>query len=519
MGLDDNNMETPENQISQDENQTDKQIDSNAQTGQTAQTYNHEPQAMPAQPNQQNVYQQPVGQQNAYQQQPNQQSVYQQPNMYQQNQYNQQSQYQGQNQYQAQGYYNSYNKPVQPMQNMQPQSLQSEQSVDKEKSKGVKGFSLAALMLACVAIGCILSLVLIVFVPNTNNSMLATLAKRYGNSETTIINNGEGGDITIKDETTSVAAAVYAKASRSVVGISVVTKSAQFWEAPEAVISEGSGVIYSEDGLVITNHHVVKSAIQDLNIRSNCEVRIYLDTSLKEHYVAELLGFDENTDLALLKIKVTGLTPIEFAEHKDIKVGETAIAIGSPGGLQYMNSISEGIVSGIDRDIETSDSISFSLIQTTAAINPGNSGGALLNSSGQLIGICVIKIASAEYESMGFAINSDTIKTVMNTIQTDGVVRHPKLGVTIRTDYDSTIANKYNYPEGAYIYEVAADSCADKAGIKPNDIIVQFGEKSIKSMGDLKKSLSEHKVGDSVVIKVYRVEDERELEITVILEA
>lgn len=399
---------------------------------------------------------------------------------------------------------------------------------EKEKAKketnasssggAFKLVSLASIAIICVAIGCALSIAVIAFFPSSDTSLLSQMVRKYGNSQTTIVQNGTGGTISIENKTESVASAVYKKAAQSVVGIRVVAKSNKFWEAAETIVSEGSGVVYSSDGLIVTNYHVISEGISDTKLSSNYEVRIFLDADLSVYYKAELLGYDAETDLALLKINVTGLTPIEIADYSQLTVGETAIAIGSPGGLDYMNSISEGIVSGIERDITTSSGISFALIQTTAAINPGNSGGALLNGEGELIGICVIKISDTDYEGMGFAINSDTIKTVIDRIMTEGTVERPQLGVTIRTDYDSSIANRYDYPAGAYVYEVTEGSAADKAGIQPNDIIYEFNGTELTSYNDLKKALNNCKKGDTVTIKIYRIDTAERLEVTCTLE-
>lgn len=400
----------------------------------------------------------------------------------------------------------------------QQQKQERQQSAETSAKRGVGGVGLVAMLLGAVAVGCTLSLALVAFVPNMDNSLLAQLAKKYGSQQTTIIqNNGAGGDITITDETTSAAKAVYQKAAQSVVGIRVVSITNQFFNKTETILSEGSGVIYSADGLIITNYHVIGDAVGS-DMTTEYKIRVYLDTALTQYYEAEIIGSDADTDLALLKINVTGLNPIEFAEYSTVEVGDTAFAIGSPGGLDYMNSISTGIVSGLNRDITTSTGVSFELIQTTAAINPGNSGGALLNGEGKLIGICVIKIAATEYEGMGFAINANTIQNVISSIQTNGTIERPTLGITVRTDYTTDMAQSYGYPAGAYVYEVTAGSCAEKGGIQAHDIIYQFGDVAINGYTDLKKALNTYDIGDTVVLKVYRLETGEHVEVTVTLE-
>ena len=158
------------------------------------------------------------------------------------------------------------------------------------------------------------------------------------------------------------------------------------------------------------------------------------------------------------------------------------------------------------------------MIQTNAAINPGNSGGALLNGEGKLIGVCVIKIAATEYEGMGFAINTNTIKTVITSIQTHGTIVRPTLGITVKTDYTGEMAQSYGYPAGAYIHEVTPGSCAEKGGLQSNDIIYQFGTIEINGYTDLKKALTTYSIGDTVVLKVYRLETKQHIEVTLTLE-
>lgn len=427
------------------------------------------------------------------------------------------------------GYGNDYYQYQQNIKSMQAEMRAMKKEAKKRKKaakqmgastepkRGVSGFYITVLMVISAIVGCALALVLITMVPNTDNSLLANLVKKYGSQQTTIVQQGgQGGNITITDETTSPVKAVYKKAAQSVVGIRVVSITDQFFNKTETIVSEGSGVVYSADGLIITNHHVVGDAMNDM-ANANYEIRVYLDTGLSQYYEAEIIGSDSDTDLALLKINVTGLTPIEFADYSTVEIGDTAIAIGSAGGLEYMNSISEGIVSGLNRDITTSTGVSFELIQTTAAINPGNSGGALLNSKGQLIGICVIKIAATEYEGMGFAINGNTIQSVISSIQENGSVERPLLGVTVRTDYTSEMAQAYDYPAGAYVYSVTEGSCADEAGIEADDIIYQFGDVQLTGYSDLKKALNSYNVGDTVMLKLYRLTTGEHLEVTVTL--
>ena len=183
-----------------------------------------------------------------------------------------------------------------------------------------------------------------------------------------------------------------------------------------------------------------------------------------------------------------------------------------------MNSISEGILSGLNRTVTTDNTTVYDLIQTTAAINPGNSGGALLNKEGQLIGLCVIKIVSTEYEGMGFAINSNTVKTIVESIREYGYYNKPLLGVTINTTYTATVADSQGWKRGAYVEDVTASSCSEKAGIKADDIITKMNDTDISSFAELRRFMLTCKPGETGQVEVYRVEEDQTLRFEVVLD-
>ena len=273
--------------------------------------------------------------------------------------------------------------------------------------------------------------------------------------------------------------------------------------------------------MVVTNSHVVESAIDSFTkgINSNYTIRVYFKTDLSEWaYATELIGYDVTNDIAVLRVDAKNLQPIEFADSDTLTTGETAITIGSPGGLTYMNSISEGILSGINRTVTTNNTTVYDLIQTTAAINPGNSGGALLNKEGKLIGLCVIKIVSTEYEGMGFAINSNTVKTIVESIKEYGYYNKPLLGVNINTNYNTSIADKQGWERGAYIENVTASSGAEKAGIKAEDIITKINDTKISSFAELRRFMLTCKPGETVRIEVYRTGNGQTLNFEVVLD-
>lgn len=376
---------------------------------------------------------------------------------------------------------------------------------------------------------------LLAFFPSKEKSFLASLYSDSGTSPTGETKNPTGNEVQIGDTTVSkgdnvtinvtgdseIAQAVYAKAANSVVGIAVSQVGGSKWNQYETVVSMGSGIVYSADGIIVTNCHVVENAIDasGKGINSNYAIRVYFKTDLSEwSYATELIGYDATNDIAVLRVDAQNLQPIEFADSDTLTTGETAITIGSPGGLTYMNSISEGILSGLNRTVTTDNTTVYDLIQTTAAINPGNSGGALLNKEGKLIGLCVIKIVSTEYEGMGFAINSNTVKTIVESIREYGYYNKPLLGVTINTAYTTTVADSQGWKRGAYVEDVTASSCAEKAGIKADDIITKMNDTDISSFAELRRFMLTCKPGETVQVEVYRVDEDQTLSFEVVLD-
>lgn len=361
---------------------------------------------------------------------------------------------------------------------------------------------------------------LLAYFPTKSKSFLSSFYNGSSKSSNGETNNPSGNDVQIGDNTISkgdnvtinvngdseIAKAVYAKAANSVVGIAVTQVSGSKWNQAETTVSMGSGIVYSADGIIVTNCHVVESAINDTTrkLDENFKVRVYFKTDLSEWAYAELIGYDASNDIAVLRVGAQNLQPVEFADSDTLQTGETAITIGSPGGLSYMNSISEGILSGTNRTVTTNNETVYDLIQTTAAINPGNSGGALLNKEGKLIGLCVIKIVSTEYEGMGFAINSNTVKTIVESIKEYGYYNKPLLGITINTSYSSTIADKQGWKRGAYIENTSANSASDKAGLKADDIITKINDSQVSSFAELRRVLLKFKPGDKINIEVFR---------------
>lgn len=262
----------------------------------------------------------------------------------------------------------------------------------------------------------------------------------------------------------------------------------------------GSGVIFeiSNEGIMIlTNQHVVDKA-QQLTVAFNDEDRAD----------AKLIGADPDADLAVIKIErkdipqgiENSIKAIEFGDSDKLSVGERAIAIGNP--LGYSGTVTSGIISGLDRELHLADK-NLKLVQTDAAINPGNSGGALVNGSGQLIGINTIKIADSKVEGLGFAIPINHAKPIIQELLSQGYVSRPYLGI-VAGDIDEEAAKTYRLPIGIYIHDVMGDGAAYRAGIRSGDVIIEIDGDKILTMEQLTKLISQKKVGDELTITIVR---------------
>jgi serine protease Do len=323
--------------------------------------------------------------------------------------------------------------------------------------------------------------------------------------------NGSIRQIEIVDKTTSAESAVAEKVSPSIVGISVTYENNDMFFGSSQEQGQGSGIIYRSDGYVITNNHVIEAAMQGSNnkkIAPGAKIEVILPNQQDKPYEATVIGRDVETDIAILKINASELPAAEFANSDQVKVGERAIAIGNPAGLEFMGSVTSGIISGLNRKIEFDDGKSMRLIQTDAAINPGNSGGALLNSQGKVIGINTSKIGGGGYEGLGFAIPSNNAKEIAESLIESGYVQgRPQLGISVDTRFNKEIAEKNNIPEGILVADVEPLSGAFKAGILKRDIITKFNNVEIKSFNELETEKNKHKAGDKVQLTLYRMPD------------
>lgn len=284
------------------------------------------------------------------------------------------------------------------------------------------------------------------------------------------------------------------KVSDSVVGILCYSDDVPDQADTTTASSQGSGIIFSQDGYVITNAHVIG------NSKTAYAIRVV--TSDGKVYKAGVVGYDSRTDIAVLKMDdAKGLTPATFGDSSQLEVGQDIIVVGNPGGLDYQNTTTKGVISALDRKLSTSSLTKY--IQTDAAINPGNSGGPLVNYYGQVVGITTSKIVSETYEGMGFAIPSQTVKNIVDTLVKNGYVEgRVKIGISgIAVTSDQ--ASNYNIPQGIYVQSIVSGGPCDGTSLKEGDIITEVDGETITSFADVYAILETHKPGNKIKVKYY----------------
>jgi len=291
--------------------------------------------------------------------------------------------------------------------------------------------------------------------------------------------------------------------SPSVVGITNKTVVRDWFNNPVETSGVGSGVIFREDGYIVTNHHVIDNAREIV-------VSLHDGTTLQ----GKVIGSDAATDIAVVKVDAKGLQAATFGDSDKIVVGEPAIAIGNPLGLEFQGSVTSGVISALNRRLDVSE---IRLIQTDAPINPGNSGGALCNADGEVIGINGAKLVANGVEGMGFAIPINTAQKIINDIVSKGYVSRPYLGVVI---FDERTALQYGYElnieKGVYVYRVTMGTGAAKAGIQPDDVILEVDGKEVNTVEEVRSIIASHNIGDTVEITLDR--NNSKLKVKVVLQ-
>lgn len=384
-----------------------------------------------------------------------------------------------------------------------------------ENKKGNNTGKIILITALCSIICTILTICLMFSIPNVRKKLFSveTEIQTSSKAENKEITSTAVSQVSLTKYSDT---AIYAanKVLPSIVGIKVkynVTSNGFFGLSQQTAEASGSGIIISEDGYILTNNHIVNSTessyYYEVSAASAVTVYLYNDST---PYEAEIIGTDEDTDLAIIKINKQGLTPVELGNSDDVSVGEFVLAIGNPLGLQ--SSVTSGIVSAVNREV-TTEGKKFVLIQTDAAINSGNSGGALVNSEGKVIGINTLKLSGTGIEGMGFAIPINKTIDVYTQLINNGKVLRPFIGIN-GTDLDEKTASKYNLHEGIYIKSVESFSAAEAAGLKVGDVITKIDGIEVKTMDGLNEVKNKKSIGDTVKLNVYRNGETLEIELT-----
>ena len=332
------------------------------------------------------------------------------------------------------------------------------------------------------------------------------VAKNMTGITETINKNGqvESSTISIKNNSVSTENAVAKKSLDSVVGITTVGVQENMFFQGRVVEGVGSGVVVSKDGYILTNAHVVQDGKAE-------KIEVLLTNGKKSS--AKLLWYDTTLDLAVIKTDMTGLKPVEMGDSDKVQIGDKAIAIGNPLGLDLQSTLTSGYISGKDRTITLQNGLQMDgLMQTDAAINSGNSGGGLFDQEGKLIGI---NTAKASAEGIGFTIPINVAKTIVDNIVSGGSFEGVKLGISgvdVKTFQQAT-GQKLSIDKGIYVVEVVKGSSAQKAGVTRGDIITKVNGKAINTMSSLKKALLEVRPKQKGKITVYRDGSMKDLDI------
>ncbi len=394
---------------------------------------------------------------------------------------------------------------VRPSQPQEPVMQPAPEKKKKEK-KGMTGGKVIALALCCALIGGIVggigSALLLKDDNKTEelpeNTNISNVLE--GLRESTVI---EVHQIDTSKQMTT--AEVYAANVNSTVGITTLVTT-NYWGYQSTSPASGSGFIYSDDGYILTNYHVVEGS-------NSITVSMYDGTTLD----AQLVGYDENNDIAVLKVEAENLVPVVVGDSDNVNVGDPVVAIGNPLG-ELTFSLTAGAVSALDRQVTFSDGLVMDLIQTDCAINSGNSGGALFNLYGEVIGITNAKYSGnsssgATIDNIGFAIPVNRVRSIVNSIIEKGYVVKPYIGVSIVDVSEET--QSYGLPQGAAIRSVDEGSPAQSCGLQTNDIITHVNGESITSSSELKKYVTDSTPGDVLRLTLWRQGQTLEVDLTV----
>ncbi len=349
--------------------------------------------------------------------------------------------------------------------------------------------------------------------PDTENSVPSEQEKDEAETPeqngSTLLEGDRGNtvlDITqIDTDKLMTAAEVYAANVGSTVGITT-SITTNYWGFQSTSAASGSGFIISSDGYILTNFHVIEGS-------DSITVALYSG----EEHEAQLIGYDESNDIAVLKIDAEGLAPVILGDSDNMNVGDDVVAIGNPLG-ELTFTLTAGKVSAMGREVTFSNNVTMDLIQTDCAINSGNSGGALFNMYGEVVGVTNAKYSgssssAASIDNIGFAIPINSIRSIVESIIEKGYISKPYMGVSVSDVSDEALL--YGLPAGAAVQQIVDNSPAQKAGLQVGDIVTKAGDKEITGAQDLVDVVQTSQVGDELVLSVYRRGQTMELTVTI----
>jgi len=295
---------------------------------------------------------------------------------------------------------------------------------------------------------------------------------------------------------------VIERVSKSVLNINILRVLQDYYYRTVPVKGLGSGFIFDEAGYILTNHHVIGDA-----------QRILVTLANGQSSEGRIIGTLRSSDIGVIKIEAKGLTVAELGDSDKLRVGQRVFAIGNPFGLQGGPTVTSGVISAVNRTIQSEEGVFHNLVQTDAAINPGNSGGPLIDTEGKVVAICTAIIPYAQ--GIGFAIPINEAKSFAQEIQQYGSTMRPWLGIT-GLNLNRDISDHYNIPveRGVYVVSVTGDSPAERAGMEQGDIISELDGHRIDTVEEVQEVLSKRKVGDAVELSILRGRQRGRLQVT-----
>lgn len=390
----------------------------------------------------------------------------------------------------------------------------------KKETQRKPGFGkTVALPFLCGVLGAGIVIGSCLYIPSVRDTLLSQLivSNDSNNSSSAVSIDDINTKLISLSGFSDTSVGVAQKVKPSIVGISVeYSVNSIFNRGTSTAKAEGSGVIISTDGYILTNNHVVNSnsssssSYYEIEKANKVTVKLYNDDT---EYEAKIIGTDEQTDLAVIKIEKTGLTAAELGDSSSVQVGEFCMAVGNALGLG--DSVTSGIISAVNREVTDSDNNKYTAIQTDAAINSGNSGGALVNSKGQVIGINTLKIAGNGVEGIGFAIPINSTKDIYEQLIQYSKVKRPYVGIG-GINLDKDMSERYDLVVGVYVKTVDDFSAAEKAGLRVGDVITEVEGTKITTMDEINEIKNKKSIGDTMKLKVYR--DGKTKDITVTLQ-